>query len=138
MTNKPEPPIDEIRRLLKFVWEVIEHGRDSSGPAPMGALNKVEQWAKPINEKIDGGGGRDEWKSHYDAIRPQLTATDNALLTLQDKLATLDGWRHSVAWEVVEETIDTLKRGLFDAYHYHTKPKDCRHWREKYPDRGVL
>jgi hypothetical protein len=135
MIIKPEPPIDEIRQVLSFVWEVLEHGRSTSGQPLMGALNAVEQWAKPSNAgpNRSKGDGRDE-PSPWDAIRAEYIAVENALKDLQEKLATLDGWRHSLAWETVERTNETLALGLQHAFEYPRKPKDFRHWREKYSD----
>lgn len=57
-----------------------------------------------------------------------------ALSRLQEKLATLPGWRDSLAWEVVERCREELGHGWFDAYCYHSKPAAFRHWREKYSD----
>jgi len=66
------------------------------------------------------------------AIEREAWAAREALLRLQRKLATLPGWRDSLAWETVEAAICELDFGLFEAYHYPDMPKNFVHWREKY------
>jgi hypothetical protein len=71
------------------------------------------------------------------AIKNEHWAAKQALLRLQRKLATLPGWRDSLAWEVVEHTLCVLDEGLFDAYYYPEMPKGFVHWREKYADEDL-
>jgi hypothetical protein len=65
-------------------------------------------------------------------IERELWAARQALDRLQRKLATLPGWRDSLAWETVERISWELDRGLFDAYSCSRMPQPFVHWRDKY------
>ena len=65
----------------------------------------------------------------------ELWAAEQALVRLRNKLATLPGWRASLAWEAAEDALDVLGRGMFDASELPAMPKNFRHWRDKYSDK---
>jgi len=67
--------------------------------------------------------------------KQELWAAEQALYRLQRKLASLPGWRESLAWEAVERALQELGEGMWDAFCLPYMPRDFKHWREKYlPD----
>jgi hypothetical protein len=54
---------------------------------------------------------------------------------LQRKLATLKGWRASLAYEAAGEAMEALYGyPMWNAFHLPYMPPNFRHWREKYTD----
>jgi hypothetical protein len=66
----------------------------------------------------------------------ELWAATQAVRRLQHKLATLRGWRVSLAWEAAEEALEALHgMPMWEAYHLPDMPENFRHWRQKYSDK---
>jgi hypothetical protein len=53
---------------------------------------------------------------------------------LMRKLATLKGWRASLAYEAAADANDVLGQAMWNAFHLPYMPPNFRHWREKYSD----
>jgi len=63
----------------------------------------------------------------------ELWAAQQALFRLQRKLATMKGWRASLAWECVERALEELiGQEMFDAWELPCIPPNFKHWRDKY------
>jgi hypothetical protein len=67
-------------------------------------------------------------------ILPEFRAAYRALRELQKRLAELDGWRASLAWEAVEDAQCALAEGLFDAFELPNQPANFKHWKESFPE----
>jgi hypothetical protein len=65
---------------------------------------------------------------------PQMAAAKTALIAVQRALEPAQGWRASSLWETVEDILCALDLAEFDAWECPDKPKNFRHWREKYAD----
>jgi hypothetical protein len=65
----------------------------------------------------------------------ELWAARQAVARLQRKLATLRGWRASLAWEAAEQALHALFSMLmWQALNYPYMPPNFRHWRDKRTD----
>jgi hypothetical protein len=67
------------------------------------------------------------------ACEQEFWAAEQALDRLQRKLASLPGWRASLAWEQVGRAKEELSgQQMFEIWHLPSMPKDFTHWRDKY------
>ena len=72
-------------------------------------------------------------------IERELWAAEQALDRLQRKLASLPGWRASLAWEQVALAKEELSgQHMFEIRHLPSMPKDFKHWRDKYSHRDEI
>jgi hypothetical protein len=68
----------------------------------------------------------------YGQCQREFWAAEQALERLQRKLATLKGWRASLAWEAAEKANVVLGQAIWNALHLPYMPPNFRHWRDKY------
>jgi hypothetical protein len=73
-----------------------------------------------------------ELRSVESELKLKMKAVEDALKEVQRMLEPLKEWRASELWETMENALDVLTQGEFTAWCYPHKPKDFRHWREKY------
>jgi hypothetical protein len=68
-------------------------------------------------------------------ILEQYDALNTAMKNMRERFAEApkEDWQASLAWEAIEKASDELGRDFWNIAH-DSKPKDFRHWREKYTD----
>ena len=62
----------------------------------------------------------------------EFWAAEQHVLRLMRKLATLKGWRASLAYEAADNAYDALRgQAMWEAFNLPGTPKDFKHWRDR-------